>query len=148
MNAPPRSSAGPSRAPSPWRRLLLLLTLIALGLSLLWWIDPRRSPLPLCGFHNLTGLHCPGCGITRATHELLHGRLASAFDYHPLWIILLPLVLYTGLSEAMRFVVGRRLPLDMLRKPWFFGLVVAAAFVFGILRNLPWEPFCHWAPPG
>lgn len=42
----------------------------------------------LCPFHNLSGLPCPACGLTRAFVCLAHGRFAAAFIYHPLGPIL------------------------------------------------------------
>lgn len=42
----------------------------------------------LCIIHNITGLPCPGCGMTRAYLALLRGDLAGAFYYHPLfWMV-------------------------------------------------------------
>jgi hypothetical protein len=129
------------------RRLALLAAVAALLIVLLWWVDPRQVPVPMCGLHTATGLHCPGCGATRATHELLHGRLSSALSYNALWVLVLPLALYTGFSEGLHFAGGRRLPGDLLRKPWFFAVVVVVAVLFGIVRNLPWEPFVLLTPP-
>ena len=38
----------------------------------------------LCAFHNLTGLPCPGCGITRSVVCCAHGLWHAALAYHPL----------------------------------------------------------------
>lgn len=37
----------------------------------------------ICTFHNLTGLPCPGCGLTRSFVCCAHGRWVEAFVYHP-----------------------------------------------------------------
>ena len=130
------------------RPLALAVALLTGALVLLWWLDPSRLPLPLCAFHTATGLHCPGCGATRATHELLHGRVLSALQHNALWVALLPLVVYAAVSEARRFAHGRPLPGDLLRKPRFLVAVVAIAAIFGLLRNLPAYPFTLLVPPG
>ena len=130
------------------RRLAILVGVAVPVLLVLWWCDPRQVGVPTCGLYLATGLHCPGCGATRATHELLNGRLLSALSYNAMWIVLLPAALYAGLSEACRFVRGRSLPGNPFGRPWFLAVVVAIAIVFGVLRNLPWEPFCSLAPPG
>ena len=44
-----------------------------------------------CPVKYLTGVSCPGCGMTRACLSALRLDFASAFYYHPLWILMLPL---------------------------------------------------------
>lgn len=46
-----------------------------------------------CFFHAVIGLPSPGCGMTRALIAALHGRFAQAFFFHPLWVIIPPIVL-------------------------------------------------------
>jgi hypothetical protein len=46
----------------------------------------------LCAFAWITGSPCPGCGLTRATLALLRGRVGEAISFHPLSIVLSPLV--------------------------------------------------------
>ena len=41
-----------------------------------------------CPIKHLTGVSCPGCGMTRACVSALKLDFASAFYYHPLWILL------------------------------------------------------------
>jgi hypothetical protein len=136
---------------SSGRRHAAWLAAVAVGaggvLFLLWWVDPQQAALPLCALHQATGLHCPGCGATRATHELLHGRLLWALRDNALWVLSLPLVLYAAASEIRRRVWGRTLPGDLLRRPRLLAVMVAAAVVFGVLRTIPWSPFDLLAPP-
>jgi hypothetical protein len=43
-------------------------------------------PLPLfpaCFFKTITGISCPGCGLTRAICAISHGRIADAWHWHP-----------------------------------------------------------------
>lgn len=50
----------------------------------LYAVDPTRHMLtPPCPYLTLTGLACPGCGLTRAVHFLLHGDVSLAFAYNP-----------------------------------------------------------------
>jgi hypothetical protein len=37
----------------------------------------------VCAFRRLTGLPCPGCGLTRSWVLTAHGRLRLASDRHP-----------------------------------------------------------------
>lgn len=42
----------------------------------------------LCLFYHLTGLPCPGCGLTRSFVSLGHGHFAEALHWHPLGPVL------------------------------------------------------------
>lgn len=50
----------------------------------------------LCPFALLTGMACPGCGMTRAVGRLVQGDLAGAFDYHPLVFLIAALAVVGG----------------------------------------------------
>jgi hypothetical protein len=65
------------------RRLWLLLPAAVLAAAVALPVD-FRSPVPLCAVKALTGLDCPGCGMTRAFILIGHGRLADGFRMHPL----------------------------------------------------------------
>ena len=124
----------------------VLVVLATAGLILLWCFNPAEVPITICGLHALTGLHCPGCGATRATHELLHGRLLSALHCNALWTLSLPWVVYAAASE-LRMLSGRRaLPGNLTHKRWLWTAVATVAMAFFMLRNLPWEPFLLLSP--
>lgn len=51
----------------------------------------------ICLCKGVTGIPCPGCGMTRASTELLHGDFRGAWEMHPLIfyiIIAIPLGLF------------------------------------------------------
>jgi hypothetical protein len=132
------------------RRGLAVLFLLAAACAVVGfcWFDPTKTAVPLCSFYAWTGLHCPGCGVLRATHELLHGHLLVALHYNVLWTVLWPLAVYLAISE-WRVSVGRRpWPGNLAQKTWFWITLGGVGILFFILRNLPWEPFLWLAPPG
>ena len=45
-----------------------------------------------CPIRYLTGVSCPGCGMTRAWLSVLHLHLGEAFAYHPLFWLVPPAV--------------------------------------------------------
>ncbi len=120
----------------------------AVALAVLWWVDPRQWHLSLCVLHAATGWHCPGCGATRATHDLLHGRLLLAIQNNAFWILALPGIFYTLASEVRCSVLGRPLPGNPARRPWLLVAVAVGAVLFGVLRNIPVYPLMLLAPPG
>ncbi|MCF7675935.1 MAG: DUF2752 domain-containing protein [Akkermansiaceae bacterium] len=133
----------------PERALLSVLGVLVLAVAL-WWLRAQGAGapwLPGCSFHRLTGLHCPGCGMTRAMAAILRGDLAAAFRCNPVGLVLLPLALVGLLPEWLGWVRGRRLAFRWhpgARGAWLLvGLIIA----FWILRNLPWWPFTLLAPP-
>ncbi|MFD0895149.1 DUF2752 domain-containing protein [Luteolibacter ambystomatis] len=102
---------------------------------------------PGCLFHQWTGFHCPGCGMTRATFALLHGDILKAFRYNPLGVVLFPIALIGVLLQAIGWANNRPPPIRWSAGSrgafWIAVLVIA----FWILRNLPWWPFTLLAPP-
>ncbi len=83
---------------------------------------PRTGPV-LCTFKNLTGVGCPGCGLTRSLNATMHLELATAFRDHafgpPLAAVAIILWGMLGWSLAARRSVmpdpnSRRLALTVL----------------------------------
>ena len=55
------------------------------GVALLYNYNPAEADFFLpCVFYSLTGLKCPGCGMQRAGHLLLHGRVSESFFMCPM----------------------------------------------------------------
>lgn len=68
---------------APW--ILLIGALLPLPGA-----DGKIASLPsLCPFHTLTGVPCPGCGLTRAVVCLCHGRFSESLAFHPLALAVL-----------------------------------------------------------
>jgi hypothetical protein len=63
--------------------MALAIVLLA-ATAVVYAIDPTQHRLTLpCPYLTLTGWACPGCGLTRSLHFLLHGDVARAFSYNP-----------------------------------------------------------------
>jgi hypothetical protein len=124
--------------------------LVGLGLALyLRSVDLSAPPrvLPRCAFHFVTGLHCPGCGNTRASHALLHGDVAGALRQNALFVIGLPFLLYWAGRSWWGWVYPHRLrPLPFLWRYSYSLTLVGLVIVFWVVRNLPYAPFDRLAP--
>lgn len=62
---------------------MLILVIFLLGGIVLYRLNPTQYWfMPKCPLKQLTGLNCPGCGIQRAIHALVHGKFAEAISYN------------------------------------------------------------------
>jgi len=128
-----------------WWWGLPLAVLALVGIYMLRMYDPNLAGNPFlpCLFHQMTGLYCPGCGLTRAMHALVHFDLQRAIRMNAFFILsapifgLLLLRMYRPLPKAMEACV------KPLSNPWLWVIAIP---LFGILRNLPWYPFYLLAP--
>jgi hypothetical protein len=119
-----------------WDRAWKLALVLAGGLVVFYFFNPLNFHYgPRCALNSLTGMYCPGCGSTRALHQLAHGHLGAAFRLNPLAISLLPFLGY---------YICRR-DRSAVRPVWIWALVVTVVG-FGLLRNLPFWPFTLLAP--
>src|SRR5437870_5539670 len=85
--------------PTYRRRLVRgsLLLLLAAGAALCLYVVAVVPPTidswyPGCMFHRITGLHCPGCGLTRSAHAALNGNVSQAHAYNVLAPFFIPVV--------------------------------------------------------
>lgn len=124
---------GPGSANNSSRKVFFLLLVCCAGVCYLIWIRCGGPAIP-CPFHLLTGLDCPGCGITRLLAALSRGDLQEAAHANAYLFYTLPylvmLIAYTLLKWFKNERTGR----------WFeaAALLYAAGLVlFGIWRNIP-----------
>lgn len=54
-----------------------------------------------CPFKQVTGLPCPGCGLTTATGQLLHGQFSASLHTHPFAGIFLLAFIIMAISIAL-----------------------------------------------
>ncbi len=100
-----------------------------------------------CMFYRLTGLLCPGCGMTRAAHAASQGEIGKAFRCNPLGMILLPLACTIIGVRMLSWVRGCPFPCRLnvgVSGAWTIAFIV---MIFWILRNLPWWPCSLLVPP-
>lgn len=136
----PNLSPLPSKPPCPspparrWTRGLLLLLALALlgGVYLLF--DPAGGGLfPSCLLLRVTGYRCPGCGLQRALHALLHGQVRQALAYNYALLVVLPLALLAG----YRYLFPERtMGLERwMKQPRFLGALIVLTLLWWVVRN-------------
>src|ERR1019366_9719004 len=69
---------------------------------------PRPSLYPACPIRQYLGIHCPGCGATRALAALLHGRFMEAMRLNALFVLLLPVALAGAIESYRRAIRPER----------------------------------------
>lgn len=114
------------------RKILFLLLVCCAGLAFLVWVRCGGAGIP-CVFHEVTGLKCPGCGITRMIAALSAGDLGAAWRANPFLLATLPYLIFLLAYNAFRWVRNER------TGPKFEAAAVvycAGLVIFGVLRNL------------
>ena len=83
-----------------------------------------------CPVHECLGIYCFLCGVTRSTWAILEGKLVEAYNFNPMFFILIPYALLKYYEIAVCFVRTKkiRLSVDLL-------FLLIAALIFMIWRN-------------
>ena len=93
----------------PWLSRLLSDTKLCWGISLVAGVLGITYLFGLklwpCMFANLTGLPCPGCGMTRAMKAMAQGQWSEALAFHPFS----PFFLLFGLLVFLAAILPARL---------------------------------------
>jgi hypothetical protein len=86
----------------------------------------------ICVFKNVTGLPCPGCGLTRAYLSLLHLDLIKALQFHPLFLlpaVILIILIYNKI-KINKFVINEKLVLG-------FIIIFLIVYLFRMITLFP-----------
>lgn len=89
-----------------------------------------------CIFRLVTGVPCPGCGMTRAHLAALSLDFRAAFFYHPLWFLPAPLVLIQIFFPGGLFCDRRWNHLAAM----LLGILVMGTYVVRMLLLFPDTP--------
>lgn len=88
-----------------------------------------------CMFNSLTGLLCPGCGITRMCVFILKGDFYNAFYSNRLVFILIPLFIYFILIFSIRYIKYGSYKIKPFEKIVILFVIILLV-LFGIIRNI------------
>lgn len=118
-----------------WLPLLAAAGFLALWAGLAFLPIDSRS-VPGCQVRNWTGLHCPGCGGTRAARHLAKGRIAAAAGHNVLIFPIVAAMIWGLVAFAANSWAGKRWwtpqRITFAMALWAGTMVV----VFTIVRNL------------
>ena len=114
------------------RRVLYVCLTAAVTAATLLAPESVESLPSACAFRRVTGLPCPGCGLTRSWVLTAHGRLRPASERHPFgpptFLVSLLLVLRGPRAVPMgRMAVRQQQALTGLAAAWLSWALVRMA---------------------
>ena len=127
----------------------LIKNIIIIGFPLLLaivilWAACIRLPLP-CALYMTTGLCCPTCGATRAVISIINGDILYALKCNAVVAILFLPATICGIWLYIKILAGRGFNIG--RRSLIYLIIILTIFiVFGIVRNIPIEPFTFLVP--
>jgi Protein of unknown function (DUF2752). len=121
---------------------MFLILVIGLLYILFWF---KTGILLPCLFHKITGLYCPGCGVTRMCLSLLHMNFYQAFRYNAGVMVILPILILYGLKYVIMYLKGEQPHFSKVQNIILY-LMIIWLVIFGVIRNIPW--FSYLAPSG
>jgi len=86
----------------------------------------RQLGLPPCEFGAMTGIPCPGCGLTTSFAHMAHGHLIAGFSSHlmgpPLFLMTLWIALYAPYA-----IVKRKPLVTLLDAKWSAPMLIVTS---------------------
>jgi uncharacterized protein DUF2752 len=120
----------------------LSASLVSLGVAVAWFT--LGLPWPLCVFHQLTGLPCLTCGMTRCGIEFFHGHFFAALKWNPLVFAFLWGVIAFDLYALAAIALRRprlRILFRQAEKKYARGVLVAALAINWFYLVSHWRDF-------
>ena len=108
---------------APPKDVLRMIVLFILGIVVtcgifyhLFGIDLKSylTPFPLCPFRVITGIPCPGCGMTRAMLSLGQLNLRMALEFNPFSIPLLIVMISYVCNRKLLSSLQQQMPLKTM----------------------------------
>ena len=109
------------------------LVLLAIGLAYVLWVRVTGIGIP-CLFYTVTGLKCPGCGISRMLLSLLRLDFRAAFRYNPFLLLTSPILMFLLIESDLQYVRNKRRK-TILGQVLLWGEIVGL-LAYGIIRNI------------
>ena len=90
------------------RKVIYTNILLFLLLIIYYFLNRNFGFKIVCIFHELTGLLCPGCGITRCLFSIISLDFKKAFYYNQFVFILLPFFIVYYFYNIYNYVLDRK----------------------------------------
>ncbi len=126
------------------KRLLNVILKIALCFFLLvgyFYLNKTIHFAIPCPIKKITGLYCPGCGITRCLFALLEGNIPKAFRANQLVFILLPFLIAYFIYYIYLYIAAKKDTILKKIPTFYYIILLIIVLAYGILRNIEYFSF-------
>ena len=118
----------------------LSVSLLSLGMAAVWLTIGLQWPR--CAFHDMTGLPCITCGMTRCGMQFFHAHFLTALKWNPLvFVFLCALAAYDLYALATLAMRTRRLRISLYTHT--ARTFVRAAVILALMLNWGYL-LMHW----
>lgn len=88
-----------------------------------------------CFFHKITGLYCPGCGVTRMFNDIISFDFQSAFHDNPVIFCGLPFIIYFLVKYLYYYLLDKHFTPNKIENIILYCYIVIL-IIYGIVRNI------------
>jgi Protein of unknown function (DUF2752) len=120
------------------KQIILLAVITIVGVFILTYYPPTSHQYIPCIFNVTTGLHCAGCGTTRAIYSLLQGNISEAARNNLLLFIWGPYCIYLLFRKILSEFFNKSYTVWQPGKK-ITHVLIAILIIYTVLRNLPFE---------
>ena len=115
----------------------IIIATACCALLALYYINPIDYIwMPKCPVKMIFGIDCPGCGVQRAVHALLHGRIKEAISYNLFLVVAIPYLIAILLSDYLREGELRQKLRFAVECKWGTNGYIALFILWFIVRNI------------
>lgn len=115
-------------------RSIIIFIVIALLFGLLLFVTKSDMP-SICLIRRMTGLKCPGCGMSRALLSLIQLDIKAAVEYNLLALPILIYIIYIMICAAVSYIKSGKM--SLFPKPeWLNIAFLVMLIAFTIARNI------------
>lgn len=116
-----------------YKILLNAAVILGIGIGYVLFVNLTGLGIP-CVFNLVTGLKCPGCGISRMFLALFRLDFIAAAKYNLLVFILLPFFIVLLFYKSWQYVKNGKTEMGIAEKV-FYSVAFVLCIIFFVLRN-------------
>lgn len=113
-----------------WILILLIIMIYSV------WVNPAESNITTCRFHELTGLDCPTCGISRSFFAFSRFNFLDAFKYHIFGPVLFTLFLIFFIYFTIELITKKNIKIESIyiKLKWLSWILISTWIVTWLFK--------------